>query len=434
MTYTFKDVLNLEISPVLGCTEPVAVALAAASAASLLQDQQISEIRVLVSPGVFKNGIGVYLPGTGGLRGLDLAAALGALGGDPAQRMQVLAFLENHVVQRAREFIAAGKVSLDIDLQHSGLRVQVQLQSVTHSARAVIQGQHDHLVELCLDNTPVDLERVLDPGAATNQKELPRLESWLSAQELPALIELSQELAQEELDYLYTGVEYNMALAEYGLQKSPGLAVGAGLQTLVHQGLLQEDLQLQAQILTAAAADARMSGAELPAMSSAGSGNNGLTAILAIWAARDYLNVPRERILSGIALSHLLTITVKTRIGRLAPLCTCSIAAGAGAAAGLAKVMQSDQDRILAAVLNLLQDLTGVICDGAKPGCALKLATAAGSAVKSALLATHGVSIPPQEGLSAATLHGAIDNLAELCARGMQDMEHTVLDILQTKQ
>lgn len=433
MGYTFKDVLRLEVGPALGCTEPVAVALAAAAAATVLPPKEIELIKVSVDAGVFKNGLGVCIPGTGGLRGLDLAAALGALGGDPGQRMQVLSAVDAELLQRARELVLAGRVQVELCQEQKGLFVQVDILAGGNKARAAIQGQHDRLVELSLNNQPESLDNILSQTAGDNQDQLPRLENWLACQDLPQLIKLSQNLDQDDLDYLYTGVEHNLALAEYGLNQAPGLAVGANLQKLVQQGLLQEDMQLRAQILTAAAADARMSGAGLPAMSSAGSGNNGLTAILPVWAAKHYLQAAQEELLAGIALSHTLTIAIKAKIGRLTPVCTCSIAAGAGAAAGLAKVMQGDQTQILAAVLNLLQDLTGIICDGAKPGCALKLATAAGSAVKSALLALQGVHVPACEGLSAETFPQAIDNLALFCAKGMQGAERTVLEVLQKK-
>ncbi|MFO8033259.1 MAG: L-serine ammonia-lyase, iron-sulfur-dependent, subunit alpha [Desulfohalobiaceae bacterium] len=433
MEYSLKDLLRLEVRPALGCTEPVAVALAAAAAASLLTSRQAERIQVRVSPGVFKNGIGVYIPGTGGLRGLDLAAALGALGGDPTLGMQVLATVDAQAKQQARELVSRAMVSLQLDPESSGLLVEARIHSGPDMALARIQDQHDHLVELSLNHKPMPLDKVLPKAAGSSQEDLPRLEAWLRHLDLPQLLELSAGLDQEDMEYLYQGVEYNLALARYGLENSPGLAVGANLQKLARQGILNQDLQLQAQILTAAAADARMSGAELPAMSSAGSGNNGLTAILPIWAARGFVQASDQDLLQGIALSHTLTIAIKARIGRLTPVCSCSIAAGAGAAAGLAQVLGGNSSQILAAVLNLLQDLNGVLCDGAKPACALKLATASSSAVKSALLAQQGVRVPAAEGLSADSFPAALDYLARLCEQGLQEAGHTVLNILQEK-
>ncbi|MFP4629559.1 MAG: serine dehydratase subunit alpha family protein [Desulfohalobiaceae bacterium] len=433
MEYSFKDLLRLEVNPALGCTEPVSVALAAAAAASALGSRQVDSIQVRVSPGVFKNGIGVYIPGTDGMRGLDLAAALGALGGDPGLGMQLLGAVDSQARQRAKELVSSSRVSIQLDTEQTGLLVEVRVASGEDLALARIQDQHDHLVELSLNQRPMPLDNLLPGAAGSSQEELPRLEAWLAGLDLPQLLQLSADLDQEDLDYLYQGVEYNMALARYGLEQAPGLGVGSGLQRLVRQGTLQEDLQLKAQILTSAAADARMSGAELPAMSSAGSGNNGLTAILGVWAARGFLQASDQDLLRAIALSHTLTIAIKARIGRLTPICSCSIAAGAGAAAGLSLALGKDGSHILAAVINLLQDLNGILCDGAKPACALKLATAASSAVKSALLAGQGVRVPAAEGLSAESFPVAMDYLARLCSQGLQEAGLSVLRIMQEK-
>ncbi|MFW6177932.1 MAG: L-serine ammonia-lyase, iron-sulfur-dependent, subunit alpha [Desulfohalobiaceae bacterium] len=433
MKYRFKDLLRLEVGPALGCTEPVAVALAAAAAASLLTPRQVDKIQARVSPGVFKNGIGVFIPGTGGLRGLDLAAALGALGGDPGLGMQVLAAVDTQARQEAGDLVSRAGVSLQLDSGQSGLLIEVLVHRGSDVARALILDQHDHLVELSLNHKPLPLDNVLPKADSFSKEELPRLEAWLAGLDLPELLQLSADLKQEDLDYLSQGVDDNLALARYGLEYAPGLAVGAKLQELGRQGILQQDLQLQAQILTAAAADARMSGAELPAMSSAGSGNNGLTAILPLWAARGFVQASDLDLLRGIALSHTITIAIKARIGRLTPVCSCSIAAGAGAAAGLTQALGGSTPQILAAILNLLQDLNGVLCDGAKPACALKLATAASSAVKSALLAQQGVRVPAAEGLSAASFPTAMDYLAQLCDQGLQEAGRSVLRILQEK-
>ncbi|MFP4285577.1 MAG: L-serine ammonia-lyase, iron-sulfur-dependent, subunit alpha, partial [Desulfovermiculus sp.] len=180
--------------------------------------------------------------------------------------------------------------------------------------------------------------------------------------------------------------------------------------------------------------DARMAGAGLPAMSSAGSGNNGLTAILPIWAAGQFLDCPEEILLQAIGLSHLVTAYIKTYTGRLSAVCSCSLAAGAGSAAGLAYALGGDKQCITRAINNVIEDLGGVLCDGAKTGCALKLATAAGSAVQAALLAQRGVGAVPVEGILGLTPEQSIAHLGQLCREGMTQTGATILDIMLGKR
>jgi L-cysteine desulfidase len=210
--------------------------------------------------------------------------------------------------------------------------------------------------------------------------------------------------------------------------------VGKALADMAEEKTLNKDMLLAAKIMTAAAADARMAGAGLPAMSSAGSGNNGLTAILPIWAAGQFLDCSEETLLRAIGLSHLVTAYIKTYTGRLSAVCSCSLAAGAGSAAGLAYALNGDEQCITRAINNVIEDLGGVLCDGAKTGCALKLATAAGSAVQAALLAHRGVGAVPVEGILGLTPEQSIAHLGRLCREGMTQTGATILDIMLGKR
>ena len=192
---------------------------------------------------------------------------------------------------------------------------------------------------------------------------------------------------------------------------------------------------MAAKIATAAAADARMSGINLPAMSSGGSGNHGLTAILPIYALKEYVTIPNEKTLyRAIALSHVVTAYIKAFTGRLSAVCGCSIAAGAGATAGITFLLGGNEHHISGAIKNLISDLAGVICDGAKNSCAFKLSTAAGSAVQSALFSLHGLIVKESDGIVGKTSEDTLKNVGKLSLDGMIFADHTILDIMIKKQ
>jgi L-cysteine desulfidase len=193
-------------------------------------------------------------------------------------------------------------------------------------------------------------------------------------------------------------------------------------------------METDARIYTSSAADARMSGVSLPAMSSAGSGNHGLTAILPIWIVKKYVQVNEKEVYKAIALSHIVTAYIKSFTGRLSAVCGCSIAAGAGASAGIAYLLGGSQKHIGGAIKNVVQDLAGVICDGAKAGCSLKLATAGGSAVRSALLSLQGIIAQSSDGIIGGTAEDTMKNMGKISTEGMIDTDRTILNIMIEKQ
>lgn len=435
MEYTAKDVLSIQVAPALGCTEPAAIALGAAAAASLLPGgEEIDSIEILVDPNVYKNGLAVAIPGADGLHGLDLAAALGALGGDPSLMLEVLQPIDDKCVSAARSFVDSGKVKVDILSDRHGLYVKSLVTSGGHRAVSIIEKLHDNLVLLSLDDEELAdhplLARKQDAGGDSSGD----LEDWLRGLSLDQLMSLTDELDDDDLAFLQEGLDVNLRLAEYGLKHGPGLGIGKALERLVRQNLIKRDMVLSARMTASAAADARMSGAKMPAMSSAGSGNHGLTAVLPIAAAAEYLDCTREQKLRAIALSHFVTAYVKAFTGRLSAVCGCSIAAGAGAAAGTTYLLGGTAAQIAAAVTNLIEDLAGVICDGAKTACSLKLATAAGTAVQAALLAVQGICVRPTDGIAGDSLEQTTKNMGELSRDGMVETDRTILHIMLNKR
>jgi L-cysteine desulfidase len=433
-SFSVKDILTLEVSPALGCTEPVAIALGAAAAAALLPDCPVEAIDVWVDPNIYKNGIAVSIPGTDGLCGLDTAAALGAVGGDPRLKLEVLEPVDAAAVAAGLKLLDAGKVHVHLLQDKSGIYVRTQLTAGGRVAETVLEGMHDNLVYMAVDG--VELPKGMDGTGATPTSSSPSiaaLEDWLKGLRLTQLLELVDQLDEEDFTFLDEGVRYNTQLADYGLKHGCGLGVGKTLERLVRQRLIQRDMIADARIMTSSAADARMSGVKLPAMSSAGSGNHGLTAILPIVAVRKYLEVDGKTLLEAVALSHLVTAYVKAHTGRLSAICGCSVAAGAGATSGITYLLGGDANHVAGAIKNLTEDLAGVICDGAKAGCALKLATAAGTAVQAALFSLQGVKVSETDGIIHGSPEMTMKNVGILTTEGMIETDRTILKIMLAK-
>ena len=435
MTYTVKDILKIQVAPALGCTEPVAIALGAAAAVSLLPEKQIDEIEIWVDPNIYKNGLAVSIPGTGGLSGLDMASAVGALGGDAALKLEVLDSVDSPAISAAQKIVKAGRVKVNLLRDQVGIFIKTIVKGNGHTAESVITGLHDNIVSLALDGRTMT-DHVLLPkaGSGDGKRRLADLEAWLKGLSLDQLLELLDDLDDEDLKFLKSGVDVNMRLADYGLKHGPGLGVGRTMERLVRQGLMKRDMITAARILASSAADARMSGVKLPAMSSAGSGNHGLTAILPIVAVEKFITVDHRTTLEAIGLSHIITAYVKAHTGRLSAICGCSVAAGAGATAGVTYLMGGAKLHIAGAIKNLTEDLAGVICDGAKGGCALKLATAAGTAVQASLFALQGVNVSATDGIIGRSSEDTMKNIGTLTTQGMIETDRTILNIMLDKQ
>lgn len=434
LPFSIKDILNLEVAPALGCTEPVAIALGAAAAAALLGDAAPETIEVWVDPNIYKNGIAVSIPGTGGLSGLDKAAALGAVGGDPRLKLEVLESIDKQAVEAALKLTSAGKVKVNLLENQIGIYVRTVIKGAGRNAETIIEAMHDNITYMALDGKEINA----DPRNGKQKgKEggpgIDALETWLKELSLEELVAMLDDLDEEDRNFLNEGVRFNTQLADYGLKFGPGLGVGKTLERLVRQRMIKRDMIADARILTSSAADARMAGVKLPAMSSAGSGNHGLTAVLPIVAVEKYLEVDQKTFMEAIALSHLVTAYVKAHTGRLSAICGCSVAAGAGATAGVTYLLGGDSHHLAGAIKNLIEDLAGVICDGAKGGCALKLATAAGTAVQAALFSLQGVNVSDTDGIIHGSPEGTMKNIGILTTEGMIETDRTILKIMLEK-
>lgn len=424
----------MEVTPALGCTEPVAIALGAAAAASLLPGKEIDFVEAWVDPNIYKNGMAVIIPGTGGMTGLDTASAVGACGCDPHRGLELLDTLDETALSRAKALLDQGNVTVNL-LEDPGLHVITKITCGSDVARSEVKDLHNNIISLSLNEIPIEDSPLLSKVVKENGKSaMALLEEWLMGLSLDDIFELVGEIDEEDLAYLKKGVDYNVKLAEHGLKYGSGLGIGKAIDRLLKQKLLVEDMALSARRLTSAAADARMSGVNLPAMSSAGSGNHGLTAILPIWAIKDFLDQDEETVLRAIGLSHIVTAYVKAHTGRLSAVCGCSVAAGAGATAGITYLVGGDVNHMAGAIKNILEDLAGVICDGAKAGCALKLNTAAGAAVQAALFSLQGINVQDTDGIIGTSPEQTIQNLGTLSHDGMMETDKTILKIMRNKE
>jgi L-cysteine desulfidase len=434
MKFTVKDILEMEVTLALGCTEPVAIALGAAAAATLLPKKEFDSIEIWIDPNIYKNGLAVIIPGTGGLQGLDTSAALGAYGGNPDRDLEVLESLDETTIAKAQKLLKEQKVTVNLR-EETGLHVRTKIISGENVAESLIVDLHNNIVSLKLNGQEADDSPLLANARGKNGSHtLADLETWLRELTLVQILELTGDLDEDDLDFLEVGVNHNLALAEYGLQHGSGLGIGKAIDRLIKQKLVVKDMTSSARRLTSAAADARMGGAKLPAMSSAGSGNHGLTAILPIWAIKDFIDHDRETLLRAIGLSHIVTAYVKAHTGRLSAVCGCSVAAGAGATAGITYLVGGDVHHMEGAIKNILEDLAGVICDGAKAGCAIKLNTAAGAAVQAALFSLQGVNVKDTDGIIGDSTRKTIQNMGVLSQDGMVETDKTILKIMLEKQ
>jgi len=430
---TITKLLKKEVVPAIGCTEPVAVALAAAKAAEVLK-ADVGFLKLFVSPNLFKNGAGVGIPGTG-MVGLPIAAALGATGGKSKYGLEVLKEAGEKAVTRAKKMIKEKRVTVEIEKDENPLYVKCicMNEKKTHESKVIIKEEHSNISLIERDNKIV----------FSHKQEKPRAGEALNADflDMKKIMEYVDQVDIKDILFMEEAVILNNTIGKEGLTGDYGLSVG---KTLFkgHQyppvskakgvKLLTTDVANYAVALTAGAADARMSGCILPAMSNTGSGNQGINATLPIVAVAQSGMIGRERLIRAVTMSHLVTIHIKSHMGRLSALCGV-VAASTGVSSGLLYLFGGELKTISNAIKNLVGNLTGMICDGAKPGCALKVASGVQAAITAVLLAFNGKVVSPVEGIVEKDVEKTLQNLAGIGAKGMKLTDEFILDIMVCK-
>ncbi|MGL4797666.1 MAG: serine dehydratase subunit alpha family protein [Paraclostridium sp.] len=419
------NILKAEVKPALGCTEPVAVALACAKANELL-GEEITKCTIGLSPNVYKNGMCVGIPGTDRL-GLKISAAMGLIGGKSENGLRVLETLTTQDVKVAENYMDNNDINISpIDTEEK-VYIEVVLEGKTNKSKVVIRTKHDNIV-FASKNDEILLNEVVEEVAATNDAQ-PK-ENIMDTITIKEIVEAMENVDFEEIEFLLEGITMNEEIAKYGLNEKVGVGVGYGMKKSMEEGLLSNDLMNQTMMLTAAASDARMAGVKLPVMSSNGSGNHGITAIIPIVSYNKKFPQTDERLARALAISHLLTAYVKNYTGRLSAVCGCGVAASIGATSGLSWLMDLEIDQIEGAIENMVANLSGMICDGAKAGCALKLASAASAAVQSAIIAKQNCIVPPMNGIVGNRVEQSIQNLGRVSDKGMTTTDKVIISVM----
>lgn len=416
------QLLEAEVKPAMGCTEPVAVTLAVAKARVVANYDTIDHIDVAVSPNIYKNGLSVGIPKSDDV-GILKAAAIGAVAGNPDLGLKIFESI-HHINGSADALIDNHMISVSIADTDEKIYIKVVLRSKDQSTTVVIQGMHQHFAYIEKDG-----QVLLDHHLKTMASGFD-----IKTMTIKEILNEVETANHDDISFLMEGIEMNAVVAKAGLEQKLGLGVGYNTKFNMDKGLLGDDLANKAMCYTAAASDARMSGISLPVMSSNGSGNNGLTAILPLYAYHEQFNVSDEKMVKALALSHLINCYIKSEIGRLSALCSCGISAATGAASAITWLMGGDYDAISGTIQNMIANLSGMICDGAKNSCALKLATSASIGVKSALWSLSGTFAAAHDGIIGSSVEESIDNLGVLSREGMQLTDHTILEIMQKMQ
>ena len=420
------NILRAEVKPALGCTEPVAVALACAKANELL-GEEIKKCTIGLSPNVYKNGMCVGIPGTDRL-GLKISAAMGLIGGKSENGLRVLETLTTEDVKVAENYMDNNNIDISpIDTEEK-VYIEVVLEGENNKTKVVIRTKHDNIV-FASKNDEILLEEAVEEIAATTNNTQPK-ENILDTITIKEIVEAIESVDFEEIEFLLEGITMNEEIANYGLNEKVGVGVGYGMKKSMEEGLLSDDLMNYTMMITAAASDARMAGVKLPVMSSNGSGNHGITAILPIVAYNKKFPQTDDRLARSLAISHLLTAYVKNYTGRLSAVCGCGVAASIGATSGLSWLMDLGIEQVEGAIENMVANLSGMICDGAKAGCALKLASAASAAVQSAIIAKQNCIVPPMNGIVGNRVEQSIQNLGRVSDKGMTTTDKVIISVM----
>lgn len=419
----FLDLLRREVVPALGCTEPIAVALTAAFAAENLGEEP-EKLDVAVSANILKNGMGVVVPGTGRM-GLQIAAAVGALGGQSKLGLECLRDLDKATVDKAVKMLGDNLVNLHVADNDLLLYCLVTASGNGHEAAAELRDSHSNLTRAWRDGRIVFEKEVAAPATGEVEEEWPLT--------LNRIYDFALNTPLAEIAFILEAARMNRKVAEEGLHSQYGLGVGKSMDAQVRQNILADDMPTFAVKLTAAAADARMAGVMLPVMSNSGSGNQGITCTMPVVACAIRMNKSDEDLARALIMSHLTSIHIKHHLGRLSAHCGAMVA-GTAAGCGICLLLGGKEKEMEMTVRNMVGNVAGMICDGAKSSCALKVASAVGAGIQAAMLAMAGNAVPGNEGIVSDDIEACIANLGRLGSSGMKETDKVILDIMLHKK
>ena len=416
--------IKREVVPAIGCTEPAAVALCTAYAAEALGCRP-ERIDVKLSGNMLKNAMGVGIPGTG-MTGLPIAVALGALIGKHEYQLEVLKDVCPKAVADAKAYLAEKRIAIGLTKDSDEtLYIEVCCEAGEKHSRAIIARDHTRLVYLEGPCVPTQ-----DHRAELGKEQEEAAENDLT---LRRVYDFATTAPLEDLEFINESRRLNEAAAEEALKGNYGHELGKTLSRPLGKGIMGDSIFSHIISATSSACDARMAGAMIPVMSNSGSGNQGIAATLPVVVfARENHNT-EEELTRALVLSHLTAIYIKQSLGRLSCLCGC-VVASTGSSCGMTFLMGGGYEQVACSVKNMIANLAGMVCDGAKPSCALKVSSGVSTAVLSAMLAVQNHSVTSTEGLIEDDVDRCIRNLTRLGSIGMQETDRMVLDIMTHKQ
>ena len=419
----FISILEKELVVALGCTEPVAIALAAATAKAQVREQ-VKEVIVKASGNIIKNAKSVGIPGMTG-KGLDFSAALGIIAGNPEKGLEVLEGLTQADECLAFKLIEEGKVKASQADTAKRLYIEVLVQTEQQNAKVIISDNHSNITLIEVDGKTIFQGGCENIGIQTAEEDLNNVT-------IDEIYEWILQVDISDLSLVKRSIELNQLIGSEGLSGDYGLNVGRTIQENIKNGILSDDLATAAMSLAAAGSDARMAGSILPVMANTGSGNQGIAVTLPVVAAARKLKASEEKMIRAVALSHLVTIHIKSKFGRLSALCGVT-AAGMGASAAIVYLLNGSLQQVKAAIQNTIGNVSGMICDGAKAGCAMKVSTCSNVAVQSALLAMNDQEIQSTDGFIHYDVEKSIEAFCTLGNEGTRITDEWILKLMMEK-
>ena len=416
--------IHREVIPAIGCTEPIAVALACAKAAEVLGDRP-ERVEVYLSANILKNAMGVGIPGTG-MVGLPIAIALGSLIGRSAYGLEVLKELDPEGLAAGKAMVERKCISIALKEQVDKLYIEVVSHRGDEESRVVISHAHTHFSYIARNG-----EVLYNEESGASQEELEADEEI--ALNFGLVYDFAMQMPLDEIRFILETARVNEAAAKASMEAGCyGHTVSQTFAGEFGKRFLGDSVYTHMLAMTAAACDARMDGAMIPVMSNSGSGNQGLSATLPVVSFAKDMQSSEEQLIRALMLSHLMVIYIKQSLGRLSALCGCVVAA-TGASCGITYLMGGSRQQLTYAIKNMIGNITGMICDGAKPSCALKVSSGVSTAMLSALMAMEQKVVTPVEGIIDEDVDRSIANLTSIGSKGMESTDRLVLDIMTAK-
>ena len=418
------EILNANMVLATGCTEPGAIALTAAAAAEKL-GETVETLDVIASGNIIKNAYSAGIPGTG-LTGIEYAAAIGAIVAKPEKQLEVINGITAEQLDTAKAMVAAKKVSLDLSKDPEKLYIEVIAKGNGHMTKAIVAKAHTNLCYLEKDGEVLMDTR--SPSAEGGKAGID-VREYLSVAKIH---EFATTVDVEKLDIIKQSVEVNSIIAGEGMKNDYGLMIGKSMEKEIKQGIRAYDCINYSMMIAAAAADARMAGADFSVVTNSGSGNQGISSSVPAIAIAEYMGKNREELLRAVTISSLMAIYIKAQFGKLSAFCGATVAAS-GTAAAITYMLGGGVKEMEYAVFNMVGNVTGMCCDGAKPDCALKIATCVNAAWQAALLAMKGIRVQSNEGIVDEDVDKTIANFCLLGNEGSVELDRLMLNIMLEK-